>query len=138
MINNKLWWNEHVKYVCGKTSKRIYFLVLLKRAVRSPSDIIETYKAVIRSGLEYVCIVWHPAVIKQQSDKIEHIQKRCPSIACPDFTHEKPMTIHNLDTLQERWEVLCTMDFMSIQNESHRLHYLLPPSPQIFCFTTKF
>ncbi len=27
-------WNEHVEYVCHKTSKRIYILVLLKRAVR--------------------------------------------------------------------------------------------------------
>ncbi len=32
MIDNKLSWHEHVEYVCGKKSKRIYFLVLLKRA----------------------------------------------------------------------------------------------------------
>ncbi len=37
MIENKLSWDEHVEYLCGKTSKRIYFLILLKRAGRSPS-----------------------------------------------------------------------------------------------------
>ncbi len=56
MTDSKLSWNEHVEYVCGKTSKRIYFLVLWKRTDRPPSDIIDTYKAIIRSVLGWVCM----------------------------------------------------------------------------------
>ncbi len=115
MIDTKLSWNEHVECVCGKTSKKIYFLVLLKRAGRLPSDIIDTYTAIIRSVLEYACIA------KQQSDQIEHIQKLCLSIS-----------------LQERREVLCKTIFMSIQNVSHRLLNYLLPLPRDFVSLQKF
>ncbi len=110
-------------------------LVLLNGSGRSLSEIIDTYKAIIRSVLECVCIVCHSALRKQQSFQIEHIKKRCLNIACPaDVTYEKGMITNNLVTLQGRIEVLCRNAFMSIQNESHRMHYFLT-SPKEFCVT---
>ncbi len=56
MIDHKLSWNEYVEY-----EKENIFSIFIKRVGRSPTGIIDTYKAIIRSVLEYVCIVWHPA-----------------------------------------------------------------------------
>ncbi len=56
---------HNIWLMCGKISKRIYFLVLLKRRGRSPSDIIDTHKVIIRSVLECAFIVWYLVLTKQ-------------------------------------------------------------------------
>ena len=75
IFNDKLTWHDHVEYICTKASRRLYFLRMLKRAGRSPSDICDVYTSTVRSVLEYASIVWHSALTKQQSDNIEHIQE---------------------------------------------------------------
>jgi len=137
MINNKITWHDHVEFMCGKASRRIYFLVLLKRAGKSSTDIIDTYMAIIRSVLEYVCIVWHPGLNKQQSDQIEHIQKRSLGIAHPDLSYHDVLTATKLDTLWARRESMCKTFYENIQNEDHKLHYLLPP-PREYVSLRKF
>ena len=111
MINNKLTWHDHIDYICRKASKRIYFLVLMKRANKSASDIVHTYVAIIRSVLEYVCIVWHPVLTKHQSDQIEHIQKRSLKIAFPDHSYHDALLTCNLETLYGRRESMCKKIF---------------------------
>ncbi len=32
MINETITWNNHIDYICGQTSHRIYFFILLKQA----------------------------------------------------------------------------------------------------------
>jgi hypothetical protein len=88
IINDKLSWGDHVEYICSKTSKRLYFLRLLKRAGISPEDIIQIYCSIIRSVLEYACVIWHPSLTKLQNNKIELIQKRAVKIAYPDMVYE--------------------------------------------------
>jgi hypothetical protein len=124
ITNNKITWNDHIEYICSKASKRIYFLVLLRRAGRPPSDIIATYISIIRSVLEYVCTVWHPGLSEDGSDHIEHIQKRCLKIAYPDKSYQEAMSASNLVTMRE---TMCQKFFEDIKDVNHKLHYLLPP-----------
>ncbi len=76
MINNKLTWHDHLEYISSKASRRIYLLCILRRAGKPPTDIIRVYTSVIRSVLEYACDVWHSGLNKEQSDTLEHLQKR--------------------------------------------------------------
>ena len=62
MMSYKITWHDHMEYMCGKASRRIYLLVLFKKAGKSSTDIIDIHMAIIRSVLEYVCTVWHPGV----------------------------------------------------------------------------
>ena len=39
-------------------------------------DLLVYYKAIMRTVLEYPCLVWHPGLTKAQSDLIESTQKR--------------------------------------------------------------
>ena len=126
-VNDKLTWHEHIDHICSKASRRIYFLILLKRAGKSPSDVVDTYISIIRSVLEYACIVWHPGLTKHQSEQIEHIQKRSLSIAYPEFDYNEALNKTNLETLFQRRENMCKQFFIDIQNPEHKLHYLLPP-----------
>ena len=126
MINNRLTWCDHVDYICGKAAKRLYFLCLLRRAGKPPKDIVTVFCSVIRSVLEYACEVWHPGLTQEQSDKIEHLQKRALRIAYPDQEYKGAMEIAGLIPLHQRREARCLNFFTNLKKEDHKLHYLLP------------
>jgi hypothetical protein len=131
IINDKLTWCDHVKYICRKASKRIYFLRLLKRADISPSDIVHVFCSIIRSLLEYACEVWSPGLTKEQSNQIELIQKRALNIVYPDTTYEQALTMCKLTTLKFRRQERCKKFFSDICKPNHRLHDLLPPKTTV-------
>ena len=59
-----------------KSNKRIFFLVLLKRAGVPLEDITLFYCTTIRPVLEYCPPVFHHALSLYLSDDIERVQKR--------------------------------------------------------------
>ncbi len=126
MLSNDLGWEAHVEYICSKSSRRIYFLRLLKRGGATPVEIRDTYVAIIRSVLEYACEVWHTGLGKLQSDSIEDIQKRALKIAYPQVSYSKALEESGLDTLRQRREDICKAFFTAMQNEQHVLHHLMP------------
>ena len=127
IINNKLNWHDHTDYICGKASQRIYFLILLKRAGKQASDIVQVYVSKIRSVLEYACEVWHPGLTQEQSNMIEHVQKRALNVAFPDMGYEEAMAECGLCSLKQRRELQCKNFFQNMTEDSHKLNHLLPP-----------
>ena len=127
LINDKLNWKNHLDYVCSKASSRMYLLILLKRAGRPPEDIVRVYTSIVRSVLEYASEVWHPALTKEQTHAIEHLQQRALSIAYPDMNYEDALKITQLDRLSERRKKSCARLFCNMKKSSHKLNYLLPP-----------
>ena len=77
--------------------------------------------------LEYAPEVWHPGLTKEQSNDIEHIQKRALDITYPDIPYNEALAKTSIQTLAERREKRCQNFFKDIQDPSHKLHYLLPP-----------
>ena len=75
-INNKLKWQNNTEAIVKKASKRLYVIRVLRRCGLSPSDLLLVYLSLVRSILEYACPVWHTALPKYLSDKIEKVQKR--------------------------------------------------------------
>jgi hypothetical protein len=113
-------------YICGKASKRVYFLTLLKWAGYSPEDILHVFTSVIRSVVEYSCEVWHPGLTQGQARCIEHIQKRAVQIAYPDLDYLDALRAAGLDALGFRREKCCKTLYENISKPSHKLHHLLP------------
>ncbi len=74
VISADLTWGAHVEYLHGKCARRLYLLVLLKRAGVPAADILRIYLAMIRSVLEY-------------ADKLESIQRRALRTLCPTPKH---------------------------------------------------
>ncbi len=77
IFNSKLTWDDHVAYIVGKASKRIFSIRQLMRAGVKTCDVIVVYCSVVRSVLEYACEVWHPGLTNAQSDVLEAVQRRC-------------------------------------------------------------
>ena len=128
LFNCKLTWQDHVLYMSNKASKRLYFLVILKRAGLSAEDLTQIYCSIVRSVLEYAAELWHPGLIKEQSKKLEQVQKRAVNIILPGIDYLTACNNLGLDTLHQRRENMCQKFFISVQKEDHKLHNLLPPS----------
>ncbi|XP_066020680.1 uncharacterized protein [Pocillopora verrucosa] len=72
-ISCDLKWNNHVVDCIKKANKRIYFIVLLKRARVPCNDIVDFYCTTIRSVLEYCAPLFHHALPAYLSKDIERI-----------------------------------------------------------------
>ena len=58
-INDTLTWNDHIENLGMIASKKLYFLVQLKRARFPIVDLVTHYCARVRSSLDYACPVFH-------------------------------------------------------------------------------
>ena len=88
--NNYLKWNEHIDSVVSKASKRLYIIRTLRRSGVPAEDLLEIYFAIIRSVLEYCCVVWHNTLPSYLANQFERVQKRALRIILPDT----PIAIH--------------------------------------------
>ena len=82
MIQNDLKWISHIESVIKKASKRLYFLIMLKRADVSISglQLSSFYVACIQSVLPYARQVFHFSLPEYLSNNLERIQKRAMGI----------------------------------------------------------
>ena len=127
-ITNTLQWNCHVLDVIQKVNKRIYFLILLKRANVPAPDIVCFYLICIRPGLEYCAPLYHHALPDYLTKDIERIQKRVLSIISPGLSYDGSLSLFNMASLDDRRIDQCKKFFDSIvSNSDHKLHHFLPP-----------
>ncbi len=106
-----------------KKKKRLYFLTCLKRAGVEENDLVEYDIRIIRSVIEYACPVWSTSLTQCHLSNLEQIQKRAMHIIYPDISYTDAMTKSKLVSIKDR---LNHLNRKIINNESHRLHYLLP------------
>jgi hypothetical protein len=94
IISNSHQWVDHVNEVIKKANKRLYFLILLKRANVPACDIVNFYCTVIRPVLEYCAPVFHHALPVYLCDDLERIQKRALSILSPGLSYTDNLIGH--------------------------------------------
>ena len=127
-ISSNLKWNDQFTECIKKANKRLYFIVLLKRANVPTNDIVTFYCTAIRPVLEYCVQVYHHALPQYLSDDVEWVQKRVLSIiSSSKSTNSECLVRFGLDTLYSRRVSLCNKLFNSIvENPGHKLFPLLP------------
>ena len=126
IFSSDLTWGAHVDYLYRKFSRRLYVLVMIKRAGVSTRDILRIYLTMIGPVLEYACQVWHTSLSGAHSDKLESVKRRALHIIYPDLSHAKAHSQSGLSLLSKRREDLCRAFFKDLLSPSHRLHHLLP------------
>ena len=126
-INNKLKWQNNTEAIVKKASKRLYVIRVLRRCGLSPSDLLLVYLSLVRSILEYACPVWHTALPKYLSDKIEKVQKRAFRIIYPEADYQTALNTAKCKRLDDRRHELCCKTFKKIEQPDCCLNHLLPP-----------
>ena len=86
-ISNDLRWNANVRESIKKVNKRMYFLVLLKRAKVPFLDTVNFYCTCIRSILEYCSPVFHFALPAYLNDDLERVHRTALSIISPGLSY---------------------------------------------------
>ena len=96
-ISNNLTWNEHIDQAIKKASKRMYFLLQLKRAKVPRNEIILFYTSCIRSVLTYYAspVLFHalPMYLKKN---LERVEKRALAIICPGLSYTDALELSNI------------------------------------------
>ena len=124
VIQNNLKWNNHIEYIVTKASKRLQILRLLRRGSVEINDLITTYIALIRSLLEYSCVVWHHALPSYLLQELERIQKRALKIIVPAYSHSEALQFLSLRTWDERRSELCVKTLEKISEEGLLIKHL--------------
>ena len=114
-IQSNLKWNEHINSV---VSKRQYIIRALRRNSVPVEDLIEIYFALVRSVLEYCCVVWHNALPAYLAEQLERIEKRAFRIILPEYTYSDALTFLKCPRLVERREKLCLKTLKNIPERS--------------------
>ena len=107
VIQNNLEWNNRIESIVTKASKRLHILRVLRRRGVEINDLITIFIALIRSLLEYNCVVWHHALPSCLSQELERIQKRALRIIVPVYSYSEALQFLNLRTFDERRGELC-------------------------------
>lgn len=117
-ISNNLTWNTHIGEIITKANKRMYFLVLLRKAGVPLLDTANFYCTCVRPLLEYCEPLFHHALLSYLKDDLERIQKHALNVISPGHSYRDNLALFGLKTLQSRRESLCLKLFQSILSES--------------------
>jgi hypothetical protein len=77
-IDFNLKWNTHIDAICSKANSRVYFTKHLERCGFQVDDLLYYYYSFLRPVLEYACPAWHTCLTREQSDRLELVQKKGP------------------------------------------------------------
>ena len=130
VIQNNLKWTNHIESIVTKASKRLHILRVLRRGGVEINDLITIYTALIRSLLEYCCVVWHHALPSYLSQELERIQKRVLKIIVPVLSYSEALRFLNLRTLDERRNELCVKILVNITRGGPLVKHLPMPTSQ--------
>ena len=127
-ISDNLTWNAHVNEIIKKASKKLYYLVQLKRAQVPPSDLVLFYTSCVRSGVDYAVPVFYNALPQYLKNELVRIEKRALSIILPRTDYSSACGLLGIMPMTEHHGLLCTRLFDQIYSDpGHRLNGLLPP-----------
>ena len=126
VIQSNLKWNEHIDLIISKASKRLHILRDVRRDGVPPKDLLLRYFALIRSVLEYCCVVWHHAIPLYLSEEVERVQKRAFRIILPSVHYKDALRTLDCLTLAERQANICLRTVKNIYKEGGCLSRHLP------------
>ena len=131
-INDTLTWNDHREELVKKASKKLYFLIQLKRAHVPTSDLVTFFCACIRSSLDYACPVFHYSLPMYLQVELERVQRRALSCIFPRVHYSNALQLAGLQSIRAHQEKLTEHLFKSIVNDPRsKITSLLSPAVSI-------
>ena len=128
-ISKNLTWNMHIDQIIKKASKRMYFLIQLKRANAARHELILFYTSRIRSVMNYASPRFSTPYHFYLKKDLENVEKRALSIICPGLAYRKALELSNIMSINGYIASLCKKTFLSIATDpAHRLHNILQSS----------
>jgi hypothetical protein len=103
-LTNQLTWNHHIEKVIKKASKRLYFLVQLKRAKLPIEDLVLFYITCIRFVIDYAIPEFYCSLPQYLKSELVRLEKRALSIITPGQDYQTAAKMLNVKPLQVQHE----------------------------------
>ena len=126
VIQDNLKWNENTCMIVSMASKRLHIICVLRRGGVSAADLLVIYVALVRSILEYCCVVWHNALPAYLSSEIERVQMRALRIIYPRASYQEALQRAKITSLEDRRNELCMRAFDKITKGGPLSKHLTP------------
>ena len=109
IVSDDLRWKKNTDYICQKATQKLWTLRRLKNFNLDIFKIFDVYSKEIRSLLELAVPVWHSGLTKQESEKIEKIQKTAFKIILGNnyLNYDVACTLFEVEPLDFRRIELC-------------------------------
>ena len=109
MVSSDLKWKENVSYIVGRCMKRLWMLRRIRELGGSTSDLLTVYKLQIRCLAELACPVWNGALTRNDTDRLERIQKNALRVILGDkyLTYDNALQLVDIPKLSDRRYLLC-------------------------------
>ena len=114
-------WETNTKYIIKKTSRRLFFLKVLKSYGAPKRDVKTFYCCLMGSTLEYDAQVWNGSLTQVQRSEIERVKTRALRIIVPEYEYNRALQECGLETLQQRRDDLCVRLIKKMSEPSHKL-----------------
>ena len=103
LVNERIFWSEHIKQVCIKVRKLIEMLYRQFYAWADTSTLLTVYSTCIRPHLEYASQLWDP-YNKKDAEFLESVQKFACKVClkCWDIDYQNMLNSLNLLPLSVR------------------------------------
>ena len=135
IITNNLNWEAHVSAIYAKASKRLHFLKLLKRSSMPTEDLLQYYKAIIRSVIDFASPVWQSSLTTDQRHQLELIQRRALRIISGSPDYELYCVLYDIDPISVRLDNLARSMFQRLCRPDDCLHNIIPARCQCDALT---
>ena len=132
-IQDDLSWARNCKEICRKAFSRLSLITKLRYVGVSRDDLIDIYVLFIRSVAEYCFVSFHPSLTKEQSNKLEGIQRTCLKVILGEdyLDYQTALEICSLETLEARRKKRC-LDFSLKCLKHPRNRRLFPENSNLY------
>ena len=151
-ISSDLTWTSHVNDIVTRATKKLWTLIRFKNLGASTTQLITVYQTRIRSTLEFAAPVINSALTKEQSNKMEMVQKKALAIILSGNYNNYVSALNQvgLERLDKRrhdlslsFAVKCTKSsqhkFMFPANTNFRANMRSPkPFKEFLCNTSRY
>lgn len=132
-ISSELSWSPHVNDIVSRATKKLWILVRFKSlGATTTTQLLTVYETKIRSTLEFAAPVFSSGLTKDQSSKIEMVQKKAMAIMLSyDYNnYESALLQLGLERLDKRRQDL-SLRFAIKCSKSNKHKSMFPANPNL-------
>ena len=106
-VSNNLTWNAYADEIIQKASKRLYYLVQLRRANVPLQDLALFYISCVRSAIDYSLLVFYHYLPQYLQNELIRLEKRAISIILPGIDYHIGLNRLCIKPIRDHHKYLC-------------------------------
>ena len=130
IISSNLSWQTHVDDIRRRATSKLWIIVRFKALGGTTEQLLNVFQSRIRSTLEFACPVFHSGLTKEQSRKIETVQKKALALILGRrYTNYESALAHLKQERLDARRANLSLKFALKCTQTARHQDMFPPNP---------